>query len=47
MMVIRDVKFDTKNEQILQDSSQEPSMSFKYSLESCKVLDTLFIMLES
>ena len=29
-MVICDVKFDTKDEPILQNSSQEPSMSSKY-----------------
>ena len=29
-LVISDVKFDTKDDQILQNSSQEPSMSSKY-----------------
>ena len=41
MMVICDVKFDTKYDQILQNSSQEPSMSSKYDC----VLDALIIML--
>ena len=40
MMVIRDVKFDTNADQILQNSSQEPSMSSKYDC----VLDALLIM---
>ena len=43
MMVINDVKFDTKYDQILQNSSQEPSTSSKYDC----VLDALIIMLGS
>ena len=43
MMVICDVKFDSKYEKILQNSSQEPSMSSKYDC----VLYTLLIMLGS
>ena len=41
MMVICDVKFDTKYDQILQNSSQEPSTSSMYDC----VLDALLIML--
>ena len=43
MMVIPDVKYDAKYDQIIKNSSQEPSMSFKYDC----VLDTLLIMLQS
>ena len=41
MMVICDVKFDTKGDQILQNSNQEPSMSSNYDC----VLDALLIMI--
>ena len=47
MMVICDVKFDIKYDQILQNSSQEPSTSSKYWLHKCGSLDTLIIMIES
>ena len=40
-MFICDVKFDTKNDQIFQNSSQEPSTSSKYDC----VIDALIIML--
>ena len=43
MMVISDVKFDTKDDQILQHPFQEPSMSSKYDC----VLDELLFMLGS
>ena len=43
MMVVCDVKFDTKYDQILQSSSQEPSTSSKYDC----FLDALIIMLQS
>ena len=43
MVVIYDVKFDTKDGQILQNSCQEPSISYKYDC----VLDALLIMLGS
>ena len=41
MIEICDVKFDIKYDQILQNSSQEPSMSSKYDY----VLDELLFML--
>ena len=41
--VFYDVKFDNKDDSILQYSSQEPSMSSKYD----SVLSTLIFMLES
>ena len=43
MVVICDVKFDTKYDQILQNSSQEPSMSSKYN----SVIDEFLFMLGS
>ena len=43
MMAICDVKFDTKYDKILQNSSEEPSTSYKYDC----VLDALIIMLGS
>ena len=43
MMVICDVKFDTKDDEILQNSSQEPLMSSKYAY----VIDVLLFMLGS
>ena len=43
MMVICDVKFDTKYDQILQNSSQEPSTSSKYDC----VLDELIFIIGS
>ena len=43
MMVIHDVTFDTKDDPILQNSSQEPSTFSKYDC----VLDALNIMLGS
>ena len=42
-MLIHDVKFDIRDNPILQNSSQEPSMSSKYDC----VLDALLIMLGS
>ena len=43
MMVICDVKFDIKYDQILQNFSQEPSTSSKYNCD----LDELLFMLGS
>ena len=43
MMVIHDVKFDSKYDQILQNSNQVTSMSSKYD----GVLDAVLIMLGS
>ena len=43
MVVILDINFDAKDDQILQNSSQKPSTSSKYD----SVLDALFIMLGS
>ena len=41
MMVICDVKFDIKYDQIIQNASQKPSMSSEYDC----VLEALLIML--
>ena len=38
---------DAKDDPIIQDSCQEPSMSSKYAFDDGGVLDTLPIMLES
>ena len=43
MMVICDVKYDTKDSPFLQNSTQEPTMSSKYDC----VLDALIILLGS
>ena len=43
MMVIHDVKFDTKYDKLLKKSSKEPSMSSKFNC----VLDMLLLMLGS
>ena len=44
MVVICDVKFDTKYDQILQNSSQEPTMSSKYDFEVRVFLAHFYIM---
>ena len=41
MMIIHDVKFNTKDDQILQNYSQEPSTASKYDC----VLDEFIFML--
>ena len=43
MMVFHDVKFDTRGDQIIQNTSQEPSTSSKYDC----VLDELLFMIGS